>query len=1605
MTGPVDYNAIYGVNQQQYDQERSAAWQNVMGFYDQFMQQRAMRSGQQYGVQQQARPLVNQPPVNAGWTDEDLVGAATYWGMPEDAVRAMPRQAVIDFVNAKRQDSGRSTAVQGLAALADPKTWEANFSPFEMGAIGAGEAITGTLQKLPGIGDWMSRQKIVHEADLKLRQMEESVRSTVPGQLPSAGGGSQGVGQNMLSASNITGGAAALFYPGTAAWSIAGKVTDVMPLASRLSPIGRAAIKGGISSYLLQGGTKEGDQSPMTHRTETFAEGAAIAAGVEAVAPLVKPLVDRVLGSYRAAPTTPSAPDPGSMEIPANVQQASAPQFPQVTQLDHLKAMASNGDQQAQMMLDYMAGASGPMEIGPQGLTAFHGSNQEIDQFNTPAFFSFDQTGAESYANARAKSLGGSPVINERQINLSNPAPREVVNAVGKEMFGYDDPSGNDYLAESDPDKQNALLARLQSLGYDGAYFKDINLYTGEPIPSVVVFNADAIQKAEARAVADNKAATIIQSPNFAEIAGQTQLDDIAVARAATESNPGGVSIVQGVTDPSKFAIGPNARLAYRNGRLDLLLGENIPDYAASDYERFGVFTGQRVFTPEGVGGTVRGIDYNGTAYIEPPYTGSLITHPVDELHPWLTSPQVMEAPPLWDGFQMYADQRAAESQTAMGGGLNPRVVNTLKQKNLASWMEDFFDATGIQNPGDRSRLREYFNQRYVGSFADLAPAEMAAQQSATADLNAAMAENPLQPIQQLDQHAKTKGFVAIPKVGGGWTLQDMALSTTKQQASQISFGTREAAEEWLKQVNRDLPDITPSSEAPVEVAAVHPTAPTAPPNTNEGTGARMAEAVKDLEGQNGPPAGEPPADVHAAMDNLGALNNRFEQAQSRWVPMRRVVSATDDVVREATGGRDYGLASDYDRLSTLQNIYHTAMGPYQDELADLLAPVRTNRLVSGEWAQAYEAEGVDRVKLTQGWKPKEIESLNRYDQLMQKLFPETGLDEIRQIPQYFSHIAQRQSQPDLLPRAFEDFHLGKTTQPFYEYARTGNLNMRELDPRIVGDVYIRSVMWEKHMAPEYNALRDKWKGVVQNDPVVGPAANLMQGWLDIVKGGYHPQDDLALDTVHLALRKLVDPSITRAQAREVALNGLNNSYSGLIGFRPNMIARHTLQLFYALPRAGSDLVSTIGQFARSASARNAILDEAVADGAISPRTFTINAPGSFTGELERVGTGSERPGDVQHTARYSAIAKLQTAIRDLMPDQLKGHEDSIFKPMGAFSRAVENYRAMVYVAGKSRAARAIAAYRAGGSMDLDSLLGDSMARTFDPAWQRNFQALVSNGQDNEAAKFIGKQLSDATFFKYGVAESPAVAKSVTGRVGLQLGHYEVNYLQYLRETLQNGTAQDKAKFLATAGAVTASLEYASRKTGWNLRWLNPYIALGFGGGPWIGAAIALGSGVSHLMKAVSGEDISNLDSANQAFGQLNTAGSLLNPFSGIQQDIEGIGQGLYNSPSPGSAVARYMITGEVGPGPDINNSLMPQATQQFQQSLQHTSNPVRAGSVGLPPGQYPQQPVTDPTLLQNPLQIPAGIPANNPGLPSGYGVAPGSIETVPRIYPQFVRR
>lgn len=226
--------------------------------------------------------IVNQRPVDASraaqpQTPQDqlnhLLGAAKFYGL-EDPERFSPQQLAA-YVRQRREASvgDRQRWVQELmkdptgAGQAMVELDDSRFPNSVVGGLFTGslETILRTAQHVPFIGDAVSRIGVVQAADQWLSGVEESFRGDLVGSEVTGWNVSKGAG-------------AVLGYalPMMAAWRVVGALGglgEVSAVGSRMSPIARAAVHGGVATWLLEGG---GDD-PIEERALRVGAGAGFA--------------------------------------------------------------------------------------------------------------------------------------------------------------------------------------------------------------------------------------------------------------------------------------------------------------------------------------------------------------------------------------------------------------------------------------------------------------------------------------------------------------------------------------------------------------------------------------------------------------------------------------------------------------------------------------------------------------------------------------------------------------------------------------------------------------------------------------------------------------------------------------------------------------------------------------------------------------------------------------------------------------------------------------------------------------------------------------------------------------------------------------------------------------------------------------------------------------------------------------------------------------------------------------------------------------------------------------------------------------------------------
>lgn len=1603
MTGPSLWDQQYGINsaiaqreQAEFDRARQAAV--AAALQDLGMMQglsgRPAGGGGYPGFQTPpvyatgvpSMPVVPQAHLGAvdwrGLPDTELLGQAKFWGIPDDVARHMPRAELEEIIKQYRQHAWQTqdSLMGDAASIASGLV--------ARGGLGVAQSVTGGLKRLPGVGEWFAKTETLQSVDRWLNELEEGVRATMPERSQWAGGTAEVAGQ-----------IAGMIYPGVGAWKLAGAAGRFVPWGGRVtSPIVRAAAQGGSAAYLLEGGSEHPALAVGLGTVLGGAEGWV----VQRYGPSLAEAAKRVAAKFRRGGEHLGPARPGALLFLK--PRPPADDF-EATMLRIVNDPQADRDQWAQAYAFLNTRGSTPVAPPlPRQQRFVPGGDPFEDTMravlNDPASTPEQIEQAVAMLSAR----GAAPVDDFARMTIGGPdlpagydpmpdagpyAPDDFVRSpMGREPVPTDRSpyEPDDFVRmpyrEGPPPPTPSVIPGAPDIPPEVADELGSAITGLRPTlperPRIVSRGGMSLDEASADAIAINKAATVIESPQLGRAAGMVEPDDVVVAQAAVNTNPGGTSVVAGVVDPPAFMAslipdlpeGYGVRLATRPGDRTptaIISDQPITDDMVREYESYGFYSGQRVVSASGREGIIVGFE-GGKAILRQPNRNLTYRARLEGLSGASSSPGTREVPGLWDAFKQYADGRTVATGEAMGGALTPERLDALRTANMPQYIDDFLDEHGITAVGERARIKEYFNDQYVAEHVALAPEEEALQQAIQAQLDAVEDAIPQTPIARMDDVAASKGFVVIPHGSdGSWSIVDLINPGAPTVApTEIRFSTREAAEEWITRMQRELPDVTPPGDVPFEIAAASPRASTQEPrlaNTRqeEALVENIEELIDDIEADAGGAAPPGTGDHLRAMlgDAAGkgpaALARVWDYAFSQFQPMRARFMELDR--RLAQAGLPLNIWGDWDTLSTQMVKNHNWQNRWHDQWARIMAQFDDAQLSTGKVVELYELED-DALRVARareaGFSPRQIAALEEMHGFFREIFPDTGLDPAREIKRYISHVKKRQAYAGS-EQAFDEFTLNPVVTPFHEMARTGNLQMREMDARMLGTIYIRSVGFSRHMRSDWEAITRKWNGI-KEIPELKPVADIMANWMHMVRYGYAPGIDRGLKAVHSVMQAFV-PGITPAQTRTIFNHGISSTHSALLGFRPDVWMRDSIQIFLALPRAGRTLIDTMMRYSGlDDTAKAAMWDRGIRHGWVNlgmPRTAQ---PGLFE-QAPLALPGEVAPGSYDEFASGAAPGGtykfLQTAgafLRDISPTWMRNIQGTPLHPLYLYTKLGERMRLFVGEAGYQKAGQALRSFREHG--DFARLEGESAARTFDPAVRAKFRDLVSAGNDEEAAAFLGRQLADATQFRYGGVEGPEAARPVFGKLGAQMGSFTLNLWQYAKESLKNGTKEDRAKFLAMWGASALALELGKKATGWDFSKWHFHNSLTFMGGPWLSAFADAQAGASAAARLAAGQDNAMLQQQADRLATFGaTVGNALNPTAGLIRTVGGIQQ-AQNAPNPQGFVeslARLFTTGERGAGMSWGDWVREQLTGGGTQQPQMVpySSPMRGSATG----------------------------------------------------------
>lgn len=1532
----------------------------------------ATRSWGDDGVNTMGQPLV--PPARPAAEDE-LIGQARFWGIQNP--ESIPPQELFQMIQARRAEAPADSFDAGSGAL----------SAFGFAAEASGQTarvignLFGGVETLPFAGPALASilgtdraQQWLYDLSKTTSEFVEGVRSTVPieGRMPF---------EIAMATGKVTGYA----LPGLAAWNAVGAVGGVVPAAwaSRVaSPFARAAMQGGISGAILEAGSPESMESKVFNiGLGTVLGGAAVSrfgaslglgavgAGIGgqvgetpgerakhaaqgAVIGLVAGMVPMfAIASRKVNQDMPGPMDQavdeamklrtGQMSQPATATLAEPPMLPSgpdfTVQMDAPPQLQVRGDQA-------IAGVSEsglpplPKGIGP-------------DEIPT---------------NIRRRE--GDSVVDLSPGQLQPP----MRNAADMEIF-----LGSRRLPPGPEVPPPAPTPR-------------------EPSPMVNELGIEALDLNAAAAQGDviTKQAIILESPTLPQAVARTKVSDFDIIEAAQTTNPAGLTVVRSLGDPVELLqmAAENIHFVKRGGVFDALVGPATPDQVKS-YEKFGVFSGQRVVGSGGMEGEVLGVS-DGLISVRGPAGTPMQLRPEDVL-PGRDSFPVVAAPDMWDAFQ--ADLMNYANEQSAAAGMQPvlSIVDGRIPSMIQSRVSDFLDNLGIAEPAVRQVIEMDFNHRWTQTLKTLDPEMMVLQddvmRAATEANNETVVSDSHHIVSSLEEKAEKRGFIWVSQAGEGGVLKD----ATNPSAPDIPLATDQAAAEFLARTDRTLPDLTPISDTPMEVAGMLPSEQTLDPRLAvEDYSDSIANSVdaltREVVGGGGagepplPPGGNgqgpsefgPPQLPPGNRTSLGAQFDRMRRSDPEKMhklihDFQGLMSSRLRYTRYATlkleqqlydSGVDLGKAwQHYEALDTGRARAFNEGQPWIAEWGDITRQFPRRTLRDGSVTRIHEIEDPNarmaawwRMQETHGLSDRDIKKATVADEritnFMQRFFqfltddPAFAISAEREIFRYMPHVRARQAQG--VKDAFDTQFLSPEVQFFGEFAREGNMQFRVMDARELGTHMVRSAMFKKHEAQAWGELVNAW-----DDPRIPESMrNYMLDFAKLTRYGYDPRGEIAVRGVQSGMEKMLGLKLTSREAAHLLNVPTGLMYMSMLAGRMSIFFRDAIQPLLALAKVEvpymrgvySDVMLGAGQKLTRTQEQRLVemYDRGLKGGWIERENPNIEAAGIFE-EQAGVRDNELMRLSVEEVQHRETAARVGDALYQLPAWIVRPSESSI-STLKWYGRQGQLHRLITGEAAWRQATQSLQMYRESAiqavinrdpsmAMPYRVFEDQSFFGSFEPAIRRKLEELVNVGADDQAADLFAREVANWSQFRYGRREMPEALRGNAGRIASMLGNFTGQFIEGMYSSLANGSPRHKVRYGMTVGAVSGLMYYLKHKTGWSFdKWAWVPNAFEFTGGPMLEKVATAYSGTSGIVAAANEYPVSDMQAA--AMKDMANGPDMRDffPYIGyVRSGAEYMGAAQGINPIEQSL--RYTVTGDRGSGIDIERLINGYTGQQPQ--------------------------------------------------------------------------
>jgi hypothetical protein len=503
-------------------------------------------------------------PVGRPAAVEELIAQAHAWDIP-DPERMTP-QDLYAMIQQKRAEIPEEEIIPGMAL-------KAGVVGMATEAAGATARVIGNLfggvEELPFAGHVLASimgtekaKRWMYDFSMRAAEVTEMAKMAAPrGNIP-------------FEIMAATGKVAGYALPAMATWNALGALGAYVPPswgAAVVNPIARAAIHGGLTSLALEYGSDEANQTKAFSIGMGAVFGAATQLG-RAAMPAIGGLTGAAIGGQVG--DTPE--ERGRHAIEGTIAGVLAGLAPQI----RIATAKVRGDIPGPFdtMVDEAINAD-PIRALQQGQPAKQGTARIADPAQLQSGPDFE--------------------IADR------PQPQQPQLLVRAEPVA-DQPQPVEGMTQQPPDaQQSQFLDEVKRATKEG-WQQGWKAEAETPVNQIEVKPLN-LPDAAASADAMTKQAMILESSTLPDAMSKVKIGDVDVIRAALSSNPGGKTIIRGITNGSQLMrdIEPDwpVRFVQQGDKFDVLVG--VGDHEVAQYKKFGVFDGLKVTTASGLTGTV----------------------------------------------------------------------------------------------------------------------------------------------------------------------------------------------------------------------------------------------------------------------------------------------------------------------------------------------------------------------------------------------------------------------------------------------------------------------------------------------------------------------------------------------------------------------------------------------------------------------------------------------------------------------------------------------------------------------------------------------------------------------------------------------------------------------------------------------------------------------------------------------------------------------------------------------------------------------------------------------------------------------------------------